>query len=139
MTELSSQVVTLAYNSENGSFTEIQTILTISEDFSENNQGSAIHVSSDGKFVYVSNRGHNSIASFRVDEESGHLTLIEFTSSEGAWPRDFVLDPTENFLIVSNQESGDLVLFARNKNSGTLSLIQSDIAVPDPVCVKFIK
>ncbi|OLO25090.1 6-phosphogluconolactonase [Alkalihalophilus pseudofirmus] len=137
MTELSSQVITLAYDRENGSFTEVQHTLTIPENFTENNQGSAIHVSSDGKFVYVSNRGHNSIASFSVDE-SGHLTLIDFTPTEGAWPRDFVLDPTEKFLVVSNQESCNLTLFARNTTIGTLARIQSDIAVPDAVCVKFL-
>ena len=70
MTELSSEVITLSYDSENGAFTEIQHLSTIPDDFTENNQGSAIHVSSDGHFVYVSNRGHNSIAVFKVNEQS---------------------------------------------------------------------
>ncbi|WP_099157731.1 lactonase family protein [Virgibacillus ndiopensis] len=138
MTELSSEVITLSYNSNNGSFIDIQSISTIPEDFTENNQGSAIHVSSDGCFVYVSNRGHNSIAAFGVEQESGVLTFIEHTPTEGNWPRDFTLDPTGRFLIVSNQESSNLVLFSRDDSTGKLTLVQSDISVPYPVCVKFL-
>jgi 6-phosphogluconolactonase len=138
MTELSSEVIILAYHRENGSFTEIQTIRTIPEDFLQNNQGSAIHFTSDGRFVYVSNRGHNSIASFQVNEESGELVFIEFTSTEGDWPRDFTLDPTEKFLLVANQESGNLALFSREDSTGILSLLQSNIQVPQPVCIKFL-
>ncbi|WP_077620037.1 lactonase family protein [Bacillus sinesaloumensis] len=138
MTELSNEVITLSYDSSNGSFTELQYISTIPEDFTENSQGSAIHISKDGKFVYVSNRGHNSIAVFQVNEETGELTLIERVSSEGNWPRDFVFDPTERFIVGSNQESSNLVLYSRNIETGKLTLVDSDITVPYPVCVKFL-
>ncbi|MDI5983040.1 beta-propeller fold lactonase family protein, partial [Amycolatopsis magusensis] len=107
MTELSSEVIVLRYF-EDGHFEEIQTIATIPNDFTENNQGSAIHVSSDGQFVYAGNRGHDSIAIFKADAD-GQLSLVEIASSEGNWPRDFVLDPTEEFLVGSNQESSNLV------------------------------
>lgn len=137
MTELSSEVIVLAYNAEDGSFTELQYISTIPQDFKENNQGSAIHLSSDGRFVYAGNRGHDSIAVFSVNQESGELTFVEHTSTEGNWPRDFMLDPTEKFLIASNQESHNLVLFSRDKAAGTLTLLQSDVTVPYPVCIKF--
>ncbi|PTY77218.1 6-phosphogluconolactonase [Heyndrickxia sporothermodurans] len=139
MTELSSEVIVLSYDSEKGSFKDIQYISTIPADFTANNQGSAIHVTADGQFVYVSNRGHNSIAVFSVDKESGKLTFIEHTSTEGDWPRDFVLDPSERFVVASNQESGNLVLYTRDAATGKLTLVQSDIAVPYPVCVKFLK
>ncbi|NWN96197.1 MAG: beta-propeller fold lactonase family protein, partial [Bacillus sp. (in: Bacteria)] len=109
------------------------------EDFQENNQGSAIHITSDGKFVYVSNRGHNSIAIFQVDGDTGMLSLVDFVSSEGDWPRDFILDPSENYLVGSNQESNNLVLYKRDKNSGKLTLLQKDVKVGHPVCVKFMK
>lgn len=138
MTELSNEVIALSYNAETGIFTELQYIAAIPEDFTENSQGSAIHISSDGRFVYAGNRGHNSIAVFRVNEETGELALVEYTSTEGNWPRDFALDPTESFIIASNEESGNLVLFARDKETGRLSVIQSDVAVPFPVCVKFL-
>ncbi|CAM5373002.1 6-phosphogluconolactonase [Bacillus safensis FO-36b] [Bacillus safensis subsp. safensis] len=136
MTELSSEVIVLRYF-EDGHFEEIQTIATIPGDFTENNQGSAIHVSSDGKFVYAGNRGHDSIAIFKADDD-GQLSLVEIASSEGNWPRDFVLDPTEEFLVGSNQESSNLVLYKRDKETGRLTVLQSDITVPHPVCVKFL-
>ncbi|MES1045417.1 6-phosphogluconolactonase [Bacillus obstructivus] len=138
MTEMSSEVVALQYNNMDGSFQIIQYISTLPSDFTENSQGSAIHISSDGHFVYAANRGHDSIAVYGVNQETGELTFIEHTLTEGNWPRDFVLDPTENYLIASNQNSSNLVLFKRDSVSGKLTLLQSDIKVPDPVCVKFL-
>jgi 6-phosphogluconolactonase len=138
MTELSSEVIALAYNKEDGSFTELQYISTIPKNFTENNQGSAIHISSDGRFVYAANRGHNSLAVFSVNQDSGELAFIEHTLTEGDWPRDFMLDPTEKFLVASNQESGNLVLYSRDESTGKLTLLQSDVSVPYPVCVKFL-
>jgi 6-phosphogluconolactonase len=138
MTEFSSEVIVLNYHTENGHFSEKQIISTLPTNFTENNQGSAIHISSDGRFVYAGNRGHNSIAVFSVERETGELSLVERVSTEGDWPRDFSLDPTEKFLVASNQESGNLVLYARDQGTGKLTLIQSDIAVPYPVCVKFL-
>lgn len=138
MTELSSEVIALSYNEEDGSFSEIQTISTIPDHFDENNQGSAIHISSDGRFVYAGNRGHNSIAVFRVERETGELQFVEHVSSEGDWPRDFVLDPSEKFIVGSNQNSNNLVLYARDEETGRLTLLQSDVVIPNPVCVKFL-
>ncbi len=137
MTEFSSEVVVL-HLSEDGVFTELQTISTLPSDFLENNQGSAIHISSDGKFVYAANRGHNSIALFSVNPNNRKLTFVEHTSTYGNWPRDFVLDPSEKFLVASNQNSSNIVLYARDNENGKLTMLQSDIVVPDPVCVKFL-
>ncbi|OCA81719.1 6-phosphogluconolactonase [Bacillus sp. FJAT-27225] len=135
MTEFSSEVIVLTY--ENGTFDQIQSISTIPSDFVENNQGSAIHVSSDGKFVYAANRGHNSIAVFAVNQENGQIKLVEIVSTEGDWPRDFVLDPTNQFLLASNQNSSNLVLYKRDAETGKLTPLQKDISVPNPVCLKF--
>ncbi|WP_409299746.1 lactonase family protein [Peribacillus sp. SCS-155] len=138
MTELSNEVIVLQYNSENGSFSEFQKELAIPADFTENSQGSAIHISSDGRFLYAGNRGHDSIAVFRVDQETGKLGFIEHTHTEGHWPRDFVLDPSEKFLIASNQESNNLILYSRDETTGKLKLLQTGVTVPAPVCIKFI-
>lgn len=138
MTEFSSEVLVLKYNSEDGSFEQLQAISTLPADFTENNQGSAIHISSDGKFVYAANRGHDSIAIFKVDPESFQLDFVEHTSTEGNWPRDFVLDPSEKFLIATNQNSSNVSLYSRDEETGKLTLLQSDVKVPDPVCVKFL-
>lgn len=137
MTEFSSEVIVLSYNSEDGSFTEIQSISTIPTDFVENNQGSAIHVSADGQFVYAGNRGHNSIAIFKIEQETGRLQFVDRVSTEGDWPRDFALDPTGKFMIASNQNSSNLVLFGRDSDTGKLTLLEKDITVPNPVCIKF--
>ncbi|SEM60359.1 6-phosphogluconolactonase [Mesobacillus persicus] len=138
MTEFSSEVIVLKYNTEDGRFEQRQSISTLPESFTENNQGSAIHISTDGRFVYAANRGHDSIAAFKVHPETFELRFIEHTSTEGHWPRDFILDPTEKFLIVANQNSSNLVLFSRDLETGKLSLLQKDVRVPDPVCVKFL-
>lgn len=138
MTEYSSEAVVLQYHPETGTFTELQSISTIPDDFTENNQGSAVHITSDGRYLYTGNRGHNSLAVFAVDEAGRKLTLVERVSSAGDWPRDFALDPTEKYLIGSNQESGNIVIYQRDQGSGKLSLLQSDIHVPHPICIKFL-
>lgn len=137
MTEFSSEVVVLQYDRTEGDFSVLQTISTIPADFTENNQGSAIYISSDGRFIYAGNRGHNSIAVFRV-ESNGELSFVEHVSSEGNWPRDFALDPSGKFIVSSNQESDNLILFSRDVDSGKLTLLQSDLSVPEPVCIKFL-
>ncbi|MGM0904159.1 MAG: lactonase family protein [Bacillota bacterium] len=138
MTELSSEVLVLHYDKNDGSFTKKQSISTIPEDFEETNDGSAIHISSDGQYVYAGNRGHNSIAVFKVNQDTGQLTFIEWTSTEGNWPRDFVIDPSEEFIVATNQKSNTMTLFNRDQTTGKLELIQSDVKVPEPVCVKFL-
>ncbi|XKK27443.1 lactonase family protein [Bacillus sp. CB62A.1] len=66
---------------------------------------------------------------YSVDQNSGQLTFVEHTSTEGNWPRDFVLDPTEKFLVATNEKSHNLVLFSRDESTGKLTLLQSDVAV----------
>ncbi|MBD8067918.1 lactonase family protein [Bacillus sp. PS06] len=138
MTELSSEVIVLNYNEMDGSFTEQQTIRTIPKDFNQINDGSAIHISPDGQYVYAANRGHNSIAVFKVEQDSNQLSFVEWTTTEGDWPRDFVIDPSGEFLVATNQKSNSMTLFGRDKNTGKLTLIQSEVKVPEPVCVKFL-
>lgn len=138
MTELTSEVIVLEYHAEDGHFSEKQYIKAIPSDHKDVNDGSGVHISKDGKFIYVANRGHNSIAIFAVDQETKELTLVEWTSTEGDWPRDFVLDPSDRYLVAANQKSGTLTLFSRDKETGKLKSIQSGISAPEAVCVKFL-
>lgn len=138
MTELSSEVLTLKYDQETGAFKQLQQLKAIPDTFTDVNDGSAIHVSNDGKFVYVGNRGHNSIAVFKVDQDSNELEFVEWTGTEGDWPRDFVLSPDQKYLIASNQKTGTLTVFERNQEAGTLSLKQANVKAPEVVCVKFL-
>ncbi|MCL1631210.1 lactonase family protein [Sporolactobacillus sp. CPB3-1] len=138
MTELSSEVVALRFDADRGAFTAFQTISALPAGYTGHSQGAAIKISADGRFVYVSNRGHNSIAVFQVGEENGKLALIEHVATMGDWPRDFEIDPSGQFLLVANQNSGNLVLFERDTVTGRLHAQSSVLAVADAVCVKFL-
>ncbi len=139
MTELTSEVIALEYDAKDGHFTEMQAIKAIPSTHTDVNDGSGIHITKDGKFVYVANRGHNSIAVFAIDQATKELAFVEWTSTEGDWPRDFVLDPTEKFLVAANQNSGTLTLFRRDEQTGKLALLQKDVKAPEAVCVKFLE
>ena len=102
------------------------------------NGGAAIRISSDGRFLYASNRGHNSIAVYAVSENGEAIERIQLISTEGDIPRDFDLDPSEDFIVVANQDSDNLTLYRRNQETGLLEMIQKDVAVPECVCVLFV-
>ncbi len=133
--ELSSEIIVLDYNPENGEFTEAQTISTIPEHHTDFNGGAALRVTKDGRFLYASNRGHDSIAVFEIEAE-GHLSIIDYTPSEGETPRDFNLDPSERFLIVAHQNSDNLTLFERNTENGRLTLLEKDFFAPEIVNIE---
>lgn len=118
---------------------EIQTIKTLPKNFSGENWCADIHVSADGRFVYGSNRGHNSIAVFKRDQISGRLGLIQTASVEGNWPRNFTLDPTGRFLLVANQRSNDITVFRVDETSGKLSFTGIKAQNESPVCLQFLK
>ena len=92
--------------------------------------------SSDGQFVYASNRGHDSIAVFKVLGDAS-LELVEIVSSHGKIPRDFILSPDNQFLIVAHQDSDNVTVFSRNAENGKLTEISHDFQVPEAVCVLF--
>jgi 6-phosphogluconolactonase len=135
--ELSGHVV--AYRYEKGTLTELQRISTTPEG-STGFAGSAdIHVSPDGKFLYGSNRGDfNTIVSYKIDPDKGTLTTLNFQSTLGKAPRNFNFDPSGNFLVVANQDSDEIVIFKRNKETGELTDSGKRIQVGMPVCIKWI-
>lgn len=135
--ELSSEVVVLDYDKISGSFTEKQVISTLPDGYTGFNGGAAIRLSKDGCFLYVSNRGHNSIAVYKTSDHGRHLDLIQHISVEGDFPRDFDLTPDGHWLIVANQNTDNLTLFSRNVETGLLTLSQKDIYAPEIVCVTF--
>jgi len=117
----------------------IQTIKTIPKDFSGENWCADIHLSSDGRFVYGSNRGHNSIAVFKRDQVSGRLEMIQTIPVEGNWPRNFALDPGRHFLLVANQKSNDITVFKVDEISGKLRYTGIKVPIESPVCLQFLK
>lgn len=99
--------------------------------------GGAIRISEDGKFVYASNRGHDSIVVFSVLED-GTLKFVQIESVYGGHPRDFAISPDGNYLVVANRDTNNLSLFERNKETGVLTLLEKDIAAPEVVSVLFV-
>ncbi|WP_413627463.1 lactonase family protein [Fructilactobacillus vespulae] len=132
--ELSSKVSVLDYHPETGSFSLDQTLSTIPTDWTEHNGAAAIKISSDQRFVYISNRGHDSIAVYKIIA-NGQLEQIQSISTEGEFPRDFNFSSDESFFIVVNQNSDTATLYSRNSDSGKLELIQKDFEVPEGTCV----
>lgn len=94
---------------------------------------------SSGRFVCVSNRGHDSIAMYEIDPRTASLTPISFTPTKGNFPRALAFDPAGKFLFAANQHSGNIVCFAVDQKSGVLSHTGATIKVPSPVCIKFVK
>lgn len=132
--ELASQVEVLSY--EENKFDHVQTVSTIPSDYSEHNGAAAIRIDSTGRFLYVSNRGFDSIAVFKIQTDY-QLDLIQNISVEGSFPRDFAINPSEEFIVVANQNTDNLTLFGRNNEDGKLTLLQKDFHAPEGVCVYF--
>lgn len=137
--ELSSRVSLFSYDPEEGSLRELQSVSTLPPDFSGKNSTAEVQVSPSGRFLYGSNRGHDSIAVFSIDESSGRLTLIEHESTQGEIPRNFGIDPSGRFLIAANQNSDRLVVFRIHSKNGQLTPAGHSAEVPSPVCVRFLR
>ena len=139
--ELDSTLTSLNYDGKKGTLSEIQTVKTIPADYprAADNTCADVHISPDGRFVYASNRGHNSLVSYKINEKNGTLEYLEHTSTLGKTPRNFAIDPTGNFLLAANQNSGSVVVFRVDKETGKLQSTGFNASVPSPVCLKFLK
>jgi 6-phosphogluconolactonase len=137
--ELDSTVAVLRFDAEAGRLSRLQTHSTVPERWAGNNYPADIHLESSGHTLYVSNRGHNSIAVFSVGKSTGALALEQVLSTEGDWPRNFSLDPTGRWLLVANQRSGSVIVFSRDRESGRLTPTRQRLAIPSPVCLRFLK
>lgn len=135
--ELDSTVTALHCDPESGALSTVQTLSTLPEGWTGTNFPADIHVAPSGRALYVSNRGHDSIAVFSVARATGALTLEQVVSTGGAWPRNFSLDPTGRWLLVANQRSDSITVFGRDAESGRLTPTSQRITVPSPVCLRF--
>jgi 6-phosphogluconolactonase len=134
LNELDNTITLVTKN--NGVFEKGNSISTIPADFTEFTKAADIHISKDGKFVYASNRGYNSIAIFSVNPDNGTLTFLAFEATRGEAPRNFSLSPDDKFLLVANQDTDTIIAFSRNSNTGLLTY-NSTIDAPTPVCILF--
>ena len=135
--EMTSSVTAFKYDAEKGSLTEIHTLSTLPHEVKGNSTAETV-VHPSGKFVYVSNRGHDSIAIFTFDESSGKLTTAGHCLTGGKTPRNFNIDPTGQFLLAANQGTNDVFTFRVNSTTGQLTATGSKIEVGSPVCVRFL-
>lgn len=133
--ELNSTIEVLIYDGV-GQFEHLQTISTLPEDFTGANGTAAIRLSADGKFLYGSNRGHDSIAVYKILKD-GSLELVEITPTNGKNPRDFNITPDQNYIIAVHQDSDNATVFKRDIESGKLTEVSHDFYVPESVCVTF--
>lgn len=135
--ELSSTITTFRYDPGTGGLAELQTIPTVSEPHAGVNAPGHVHVDRAGRFVYMSNRGHDSIAVFAVDADRSTLRPVQLIATGGSWPRHFAMDPSGRFLYVANQRSDSIVGFRVDATTGRLAPTGQRLELPAPVCVRF--
>jgi 6-phosphogluconolactonase len=136
--EMGSTVTAFAYDAKRGALKELQTISTLPEGFAGNSTCAEVQVHPSGKFVYGSNRGHDSIAVFGFDAASGKLTCLEHQPTQGKTPRHFALDPAGHWLLAENQDSDSIVVFRVDAKTGRLSPAGQTVSVGAPVCAVFV-
>ena len=136
--EMGSTVSVFDYDAAGGVLHPVQTISTIPQGFAELNEDAEIEVHPSGKFLYASNRGHDSIAVFAIDPSKGTLTLVEYVPTKGQSPRNFQIDPTGRLLFAANEKSHNVVVFRINAQTGRLTPTGEVVNISQPVCVKFL-
>ena len=137
LTELGNTVLVFDYQAATGALTTRQTLSTLPADFSGASSGAEIRVHPNGRFVYASNRGHDSLAVFAVEVATGRLTLVQHAPCGGKNPRNFALSPDGQWLVCANQNSDSLTVLRVDDQSGRLTLTGQTAAVGLPVCVRF--
>ncbi|GIW92934.1 MAG: 6-phosphogluconolactonase [Pirellulaceae bacterium] len=137
--ELSNTITVLGFDATQGRFETVQTISTLPENYQEASYTAEVVVHPSGKWVFGSNRGHDSLAIFRVDEATGRLSAAGHCLTGGKTPRNFALDPTGNFVVVANQNSDNVNVFRFDATSGRLEPVGVTVSVPKPVCIRWLQ
>jgi 6-phosphogluconolactonase len=139
LSEMAATVTAFRYDAGAGRLEQTQSLSMLPAGFTGFKSGAEIFVHPSGKFLYASNRGHNSIAVFRIDTGSGALTAAGQVSTQGNTPRNFAIDPTGAFLLAANQDSGSVVVFRIDQSTGALTPTGDVLQVPAPVCLVFAR
>ncbi|MCS7463484.1 lactonase family protein [Paenibacillus doosanensis] len=137
--ELSSTVTAFVYDGDAGKLQPVQTISTLPDDFAGESICAEVQISPCGSYLYGSNRGHDSLAVFAVDPESGVLSAVQTISTGGAHPRHFSLTPSGGYLLAANKDSDSVVVFKVDRDSGRLTPNGQSISLPQPTCVRFYR
>ena len=137
LTEASSEIAVFKYDNM-GKFTLINVLSTLPNKYCGVKSGAAIHIHPNGKYLYTSNRGHNSISIFAIDEETNNLSLLGHQITFGSGPRDFSISEDGQYIMVANQNSSSIIAFSIDEKTGKLSDVLDTMEVPNPVCIKFL-
>ena len=137
--EITLTVTAFAWDEGKGKLSELQTITTLPVERGKGMSTAEVQVHPSGKFLYGSNRGHNTIAVFSIDQKAGKLKAVQHQSTLGKTPRNFGIDPTGKFLVAANQSSSDIFTFHIDQGTGELEPTGHSVKIPMPVCVKFLE
>lgn len=138
ISEMHSTITAMSADLKAETFHTLQTISALPKDFKGQNDDAEIHIHPNGKFLYASNRGHDSITVFAINPSKGTLTLVEHASTQGKTPRSFEIDPTGTLLFAENQQSNNIVIFRIDQATGKLTPTGKVLEVDQPVCLKFL-
>jgi 6-phosphogluconolactonase len=138
ITEMGNTIIAFAYDATQGTLDALQTVPALPEDFAGQSTCADIHVAPSGKFLYGSNRGHDSIVIYAIDPDSGLLTYVGHESTLGKTPRNFAIDPTGTYLFAANQDSDTIVTFRIDPETGQLTPTGHVTDVSMPVCVRIL-
>lgn len=136
--EMNSTLTAFKYDRKRGALEQLHTVSTLPDNSAVRNSTAEIEVHPSGKFVYVSNRGHDSIAAYSIDQKTGKVAFIEHESTQGRTPRNFAIDPKGEFLLAENQGSDSIVVFRIDPKTGHLTPTGEKAEVGSPVCIKFV-
>lgn len=137
--ELDSTAIVYAYDPAGAQLTTVETVSTLPAGCTLESYPAEVQVHPSGRFLYGSNRGHDSIAVWAIDCASGRLTPLEHPPTGGRWPRHFAIDPSGSFLLAANQHTDNVVLFRIDGDTGRLHPTGQSLSVPAPTCVAFVR
>ncbi len=136
--EMASTIVAFAWDARQGTLAPMQAISTLPADFHGVSACAELELHPNGKFLYGSNRGHDSLAVFAIDQDTGRLTPVEHTASGGKTPRNFAFDPSGKWIVLTNQDSSNAVVFRVDADTGRLTRTGEPVPVPSPFCERFL-
>jgi 6-phosphogluconolactonase len=135
--ELDSTMTAYGHDARTGALAELQTLGTLPDTFSGPSTCAEVQITPDGRFLYGSNRGHNSLVIYAIDAGSGLMTVVDWEPTGGEIPRNFEVDPSGHYVCVANQDTSNLVLFSIDQESGKLSRFGTEAEAGTPICVRF--
>lgn len=138
ISEIGSTVTGFNWDGAQGALTEFQTVSTLPEGFTNTSTCAELEIHPNGRFLYGSNRGHDSLAVFGIDETTGRLTPIQHVSTQGKTPRNFAFDPTAKWILCTNHGSNNAVVFRVDETTGRLTPVGQPVEVPYPFCERFL-